>query len=84
MRVGITVGQIGDKFKVLALPDQHIQKQRNLVKQIQIARGQFENEQLDRVMMFESPAVKDKRFLKARMKREAEQSVSKKATKAKG
>lgn len=69
MRVGVTIGKIGDKFKVLALPDVHIRKQRDLVKKIQLAKGQHEGDQLDRVMMFESPPAKHAKFAKAASKK---------------
>lgn len=82
MRIGITIAQIGQQFKVLALPDQHVQKQRDLVKSIQIARGMYDGEQLSRVMLFESPAVKDKKFKKNQSRSESAPKSSKGKRKA--
>ena len=62
MRLGITVGQIGKQFRVLALPDQHVQQQRQMIDKIILADGNVDGEHIDRVLMFETPAVKDRRF----------------------
>jgi hypothetical protein len=61
MKIGITVGQVGNKFDVIAMPDKTIMDQRKLFKSLILNDGNFEKKRYDKIVYFEK-AEKVKRF----------------------
>lgn len=61
MRIGITVGQIGNKFDVVAMPDKHVREQRDVFISAIKSGGVINGKKYDKIIYFDE-ARKVKKF----------------------